>query len=982
MRQAAAGSRRFALRQSASLPNHGKSIVGQIGLALNDFEPLRPAEVALLEACRHGGMAAISARRPGERRDENTVRADFLRFLIMGGDHRAHVHAKGVVIKGAWITGGLDLEDTVTACGFECIACRFDEHVILRGSKISGSISFKGSWLRGIRGDRVVVHGSMFLRDGFRSDGAIRLLNAKIEGNLNCDGARIAPRNRENPYEKEAASFNAKWAVITGNVRLCREFNASGGVLMTGCRIGGDLNCQQSRLTHRNADAFNADRAVVRGNLFFDEGSRIVGTVSLVGARIGGNLDFNQCRIYRRTGISIFATNTTIKGDAYFGDGFRTLGEVALSGARIMGNLDCSGGTFLHRRLHARPDSPQVVLEGPYDPMSLVPDDDLPEDPGAPTDPVALEGETSSDVIVGFDEDGTALFADGVFIKGDAFLRDGFRTSGTVRLIGAQIGGDLDCSDARFDNGGGDSLMAERAYIRGNVFFRKDFFSIGELKLIGTVVRGSLECEDAIFVLDRKSLPKSSMGPPPSGDDDDAIESAAPERSTTTGGRRPLNRMKRWLADIRMIGSAFTRKAADIHNKKMITAAAGNDGRWAFNGSGMHVHGEFFFRTNMPTSHVNLESATVLRLKDRFESWGEMLNLDGFSYRSLEVGAAFKSRQRIAWIDLQADSMCCAKRRSKRIAKRLAEWIASRNARLRTVLSAWRRGRKPPRNPLLDFGIDFRPQPWRQLQKIMLDMGHTEESREVAIRYEERLRHAHRIGIPPETWPTFMGYLYKKAARFSHWWFGLLAGYGYRPALLLAWFLIAWIGYSVIYWYMALEKNVFAPSDPLVFQHEAYTGCHDNASGGPAGNQITLNGRGFVVVMPPGEMPVVHTQNERSATVPKIATASAHGRASAAADADAKIRNWYLCEDLRMEYSGFSPLAYSLDVMLPLVDLQQEKSWAPMIKTPKAIWYRELLSMDAEHITRLLVWAQTLFGWIVSLLFVAIVSGMAKRREE
>jgi len=93
--------------------------------------------------------------------------------------------------------------------------------------------------------------------------------------------------------------------------------------------------------------------------------------------------------------------------------------------------------------------------------------------------------------------------------------------------------------------------------------------------------------------------------------------------------------------------------------------------------------------------------------------------------------------------------------------------------------------------------------------------------------------------------------------------------------------------------------------------------------------------------------------------------------------------NWYLCEKLPEEYSGFSPLAYSLDVILPLVDLQQETSWAPLITTPKAAWYQELFSIfDWKHFTRLLLWFEILFGWLSSLLLVAVVSGLTKRREE
>ncbi|CAE6727265.1 hypothetical protein NTGZN8_360027 [Candidatus Nitrotoga fabula] len=41
-----------------------------------------------------------------------------------------------------------------------------------------------------------------------------------------------------------------------------------------------------------------------------------------------------------------------------------------------------------------------------------------------------------------------------------------------------------------------------------------------------------------------------------------------------------------------------------------------------------------------------------------------------------------------------------------------------------------------------------------------------------------------------------------------------------------------------------------------------------------------------------------------------------------------------------------------------------------------------LTLFDWKHATRLLMWLETLFGWVSSLLMVAVLSGLAKRREE
>ena len=187
----------------------------------------------------------------------------------------------------------------------------------------------------------------------------------------------------------------------------------------------------------------------------------------------------------------------------------------------------------------------------------------------------------------------------------------------------------------------------------------------------------------------------------------------------------------------------------------------------------------------------------------------------------------------------------------------------------------------------------------------------------------------HGFDFKPQPWRQLAkdmcpqrSWIYRKTSRILHWWFGALTGYGYRPLRLLSWVLGVWLFCAAIYWGAALEGG-YAPSSPPVFQNPAYTVCE-----------------------PPKN-------------------------------------NWYLCSQLSEAYSGFSPLAYSLDIILPFVDLQQETRWSPLIPTPIHPWYAEFFAnWSWQHNIRLLVWFETLFGWLSGLLLAAVVSGLAKRREE
>jgi hypothetical protein len=73
------------------------------GSSLSDFQPLKPAEEKLLEHVRLGtycilnnGQRPADDMPPGEERDAITIRSEFLRFLAIGGDDEAPVHARGV----------------------------------------------------------------------------------------------------------------------------------------------------------------------------------------------------------------------------------------------------------------------------------------------------------------------------------------------------------------------------------------------------------------------------------------------------------------------------------------------------------------------------------------------------------------------------------------------------------------------------------------------------------------------------------------------------------------------------------------------------------------------------------------------------------------------------------------------------------------------------------------------------------------------
>ena len=101
---------------------------------------------------------------------------------------------------------------------------------------------------------------------------------------------------------------------------------------------------------------------------------------------------------------------------------------------------------------------------------------------------------------------GPALEADGLQVDQSVFLRDGFTATsagerGTIRLLGAHIGGQLNCGGARLENTTGPALNADHVQVDQDVFLHHGFTATsageqGTIRLLGAHI-ASLDCSGA-----------------------------------------------------------------------------------------------------------------------------------------------------------------------------------------------------------------------------------------------------------------------------------------------------------------------------------------------------------------------------------------------------------------------------------------------------------------------------------------------------
>jgi hypothetical protein len=98
-------------------------------------------------------------------------------------------------------------------------------------------------------------------------------------------------------------------------------------------------------------------------------------------------------------------------------------------------------------------------------------------------------------------------------------------------------------------------------------------------------------------------------------------------------------------------------------------------------------------------------------------------------------------------------------------------------------------------------------------------------------------------------------------------------------------------------------------------------------------------------------------------------------RASACSAPPGHAIDWTRCPELPQQYPAFSALAYSLEHLVPFVDLQQRRLWSVAgERTAPSAW---------GTAARLVAWYEALLGWAGWLLVaLCLISALNRRRGE
>ncbi len=170
--------------------------------------------------------------------------------------------------------------------------------------------------------------------------------------------------------------------------------------------------------------------------------------------------------------------------------------------------------------------------------------------------------------------------------------------------------------------------------------------------------------------------------------------------------------------------------------------------------------------------------------------------------------------------------------------------------------------------------------------------------------------------------------------------YGAFTGYGYRPLRLVYSAVSMWFLASLLYAHAA-AIGIMAPSNASIIAHRQ-----------------------------------LHT--DLLGTKPDSGAGSGADSSACGVRGEAQPANfWPNCPGLPSEYTTFYSFAYSLDLILPLVDLQQERDWAPAVSY--ADEHGTVRNSVAGQVIRAFMWFEILFGWTASLVLVAVLTRLVEK---
>ena len=391
--------------------------------------------------------------------------------------------------------GRLDLEALLLVRPLVLEACFFDEAVRFDEAR-APRVELKGCWVPALSARQFETRGDLTL-DGLTGAQEVVLAGARIGGVLALRHARLE---------------NGQRVVVDGD-RLdvhiemdCSYLQATGEVNLLGAHVGGQLSFEGARLSNEGAPALSADGLQVDRGMFCravdGHPFEATGELRLAGAHVGGELSFEGARLSNENAPVLSADRLQVDQSMFCravdGQRFEATGELRLAGAHVAGQLSFEGARLSNEGAPALSADGLQVDQGMFcvavDGQRFEATGELRLAGAHVAGQLSFEGARLSN------EGAPALTADGLQVDQDMVCRavDGqrFEATGELRLAGAHVAGQLSFEGARLSNEGAPALSADGLQVDQDMFCvavdGQRFEATGELRLAGAHVGGVL----------------------------------------------------------------------------------------------------------------------------------------------------------------------------------------------------------------------------------------------------------------------------------------------------------------------------------------------------------------------------------------------------------------------------------------------------------------------------------------------------------
>jgi hypothetical protein len=284
---------------------------------------------------RTGDPAADDLERAACWGPSRTIRAEVIAALLLGACAAEPGRAAGLRLRGARISGRLDVMGATLDCPLVCEHCYFDGEPRFVESSAK-TVRIVASRLPGFNGTRMRLDGILNFWSSV-VDSVVRLDQAKVTGEVCLRDVTVGAGTGE-------VAVAADGLAIDGNAD-CVGLAARGTIRLAGAQVTGSVDLTSARITGPQERAVMLSSAAIGGRLIAD-GICAEGEIRMHNTSVGASIGLSGAKLSAPSEVALSAGGLTVQGGVFCLNGFTTDGEVRLIGARLGANLALGGAVL------------------------------------------------------------------------------------------------------------------------------------------------------------------------------------------------------------------------------------------------------------------------------------------------------------------------------------------------------------------------------------------------------------------------------------------------------------------------------------------------------------------------------------------------------------------------------------------------------------------------------------------------------------